>query len=204
MRARLFKTISKRNRWLVLGVSGLLGLVYFMPLWMISLKAPQYRDGLTMFVWLNKITGGGEFDLKNINLLNHYVGMKEIHSENFIEFTYIPYILGFMIIGSFITYAYPKVIMVYLGLASFLLAAFSGLYDLQRWERIYGHELDPNAALSIPGISFEPPLLGCKAMMNFNTCSWPYAGAILLILSGGLIFYILLDETLKYKRCKQE
>ena len=106
----------------------------------------------------------------------------------------MPYILGFMIAGALVTFFYPKVIMVYMGFVSFLMTALVGLYDFHRWEYNYGHNLDPNAALSIPGISFEPPLLGCKAMMNFNTCSWPHIGAILLFLSGGIISYIIFDE----------
>lgn len=200
----MFRDLSKKSRWLMLVIAGTLGLVYWTPIWFINLEAPQYRDGLRLIIWLNQVTGGSEFDLKNINLLNHYVGMKEIHANDFIEFKYMPYVLGVMMAGALATFCYPKIIMVYLGLISFLTTATAGLYDFHRWEYNYGHNLDSNAALSIPGISFEPPLLGCKAMMNFNTCSWPHVGTFLLLLAGGIIGYVIFDETRKKRRKPSE
>lgn len=190
----MFKNISQLHRKLILLLTGFLGAVYFLPLWIIILKAPQYRDGLSMSVWLNKITGGGEFDLKNINLLNHYVGMKPIHASDFIEFTYMPYILAFMIFGGLVTYFYPKRFMILAGFVSFLTVAVTGLYDLHRWEYKYGTELDSGAALSMEGLSFKPPLIACKPMMNFITCSWPHWGGVVLLLSGVLLFYIFFKE----------
>ena len=67
----------------MLAIMGILSLVYFTPMWFINLNAPQYRDGLKLTIWLNKITGGNEFDLRNINLLNHYVGMKRNSCRGF-------------------------------------------------------------------------------------------------------------------------
>ena len=191
--------ISGKSRFLILLVAIALSCIYFVPIWLIDLQAPQYRDGLQMLIWLNKISGGGEFDLRNINLLNHYVGMREIHASDFVEFTYMPYILGVLVLGAVVTFFYSKMFMVYLGLVSFIITALAGLYDLHRWEYNYGHNLDPNAALSIPGISFEPPVLGCKAMMNFYTCSWPHVGGWLLLLSGGAICFIIFYELRKRK-----
>lgn len=195
----MFREISKRNRLFVLLIGLLLVSVYFVPIWQIILKAPQYRDGLSMNIWLSKITGGGEFDIQNINLLNHYVGMREIHADDFVEFLYMPYILGVMILGAVVTFVFPRLIMVYSGIFCFALAAIVGLYDFHKWEYEYGHNLDPEAALSIPGISFEPPLIACKAMMNFNTCSWPHIGASILILSGAILTYIAFDEARRKK-----
>ncbi|MBE8221957.1 MAG: hypothetical protein HAW60_04420 [Bdellovibrionales bacterium] len=195
----MFKNISKLHKNLILLLSGLLGIIYFIPLWFIILKSPQYRDGLSMFVWLSKITGGNEFDLKNINLLNHYVGMKEVHAADFIEFTYMPYILGFMILGGIVTYFYSKRIMVLAGLVSFFLVALAGLYDLYRWEQEYGHNLDTSAALSMKGLSFSPPVLGCKPMMNFIVCSWPHAGGSLLLIVGFSLAIISYREF--FKKC---
>ncbi len=195
----MFRVISRRNRKLLLVVTFLLTLVYFSPIWFIGLKAPQYRDGLSMSIWLTKITGGGEFDLKNINLLNHYVGMREIHAENFVEFVVMPYLLAFLILGALVTYLYPRRFMVCSGLVTLLALAAAGFYDFRRWEHEYGHNLDPEAALSIPGINFEPPLLGCKAMMNFNACSWPHIGAISLFAAGLVLTFIIFDEVRKKK-----
>ena len=90
--------------------------------------------------------------------------------------------------------------MVLLGLLAFASTALAGLYDFHIWEYEYGLNLNPEAALSIPGISFEPPLLGCKAMMNFNTCSWPHAGATILGVCGAILVYVLAFEFMMYKK----
>src|SRR6476661_3651846 len=77
-----------------------LGLVatFFLPVWFIFLIAPQYPEGLTMNIWLNKITG--QVDI--INGLNHYIGMKHIKAEMFPEFGYLVYVLAFFIVFGFI------------------------------------------------------------------------------------------------------
>src|SRR5215216_2615039 len=67
---------------------------YFLPVWFIFLIAPQYPEGLTMNIWLNKING--QVDI--INGLNHYIGMKHIKADMFPEFQFLPYIVGFFIL----------------------------------------------------------------------------------------------------------
>ncbi len=63
--------------------------VLFVPLWQIELAAPQYPEGLVLKMYPNKL--GGNVDV--INGLNHYIGMKTLHANNFIEFTVLPYII---------------------------------------------------------------------------------------------------------------
>jgi copper chaperone NosL len=65
--------------------------VLFFPMWQMSLEAPQYPEGLTLYMHANKLAG----DVENINGLNHYIGMKTLHTEDFIEFTVLPYIICF-------------------------------------------------------------------------------------------------------------
>src|SRR6185295_2666543 len=67
---------------------------YFIPVWFIFLLAPQYPEGLTMNIWLYKLTGQVEI----INGLNHYIGMKHISVEMFPEFKFLVYIVGFFIL----------------------------------------------------------------------------------------------------------
>ena len=55
----------------------LLGLFAF-PLWNIMLGAPQYPEPLGMNIHITGIQGVSEFDLQNIDGLNHYIGMKTI------------------------------------------------------------------------------------------------------------------------------
>ena len=83
------KTLNKFSR-IVLAILGIsLVISIFVPMWSIYLQAPQYPEGLSMFLWSNKITG----DYEIINGLNHYIGMKTIHEEDFWEFKILPYAL---------------------------------------------------------------------------------------------------------------
>ena len=123
-------------------------LVYFFPFWSIYLIAPQYPEGLSMQIWLNKITGQVEI----INGLNHYIGMKHIKAEMFPEFDYLVYILGFFILFGLavaITGS-RKLLLVYL-----ILSAIGGvvaMIDFYIWGYKYGHDLDPTAAIQVPRV----------------------------------------------------
>ena len=67
-------------------------LMFVFPLWKITLLAPQYPKGLGMFIWINKITGTEPATLQNINIMNHYIGMKAIEPDSIAELTFMPYI----------------------------------------------------------------------------------------------------------------
>ena len=68
--------------------------LFFLPMWNITLLAPQYPDGVEMHIYINKIGGSSPGTLQNVNILNHYIGMKTIHNEEFIEFKILPYLIG--------------------------------------------------------------------------------------------------------------
>ncbi|MEE9573611.1 MAG: hypothetical protein V3W20_11225, partial [Candidatus Neomarinimicrobiota bacterium] len=92
--------MNTRSKLLMVIASLLLFLLFVFPLWKISLFAPQYPTGLKMYLNIDGISDKGTGDIANINIMNHYVGMKEIHEDDFIEFTYIPYIvIGLIILG---------------------------------------------------------------------------------------------------------
>ncbi|HNL02529.1 MAG TPA: hypothetical protein PKJ30_15555, partial [Leptospiraceae bacterium] len=93
---------------MVLICAVLMSIVYLVPLWRIHLGAPQYPEGLSMYIWTSNISGGDEFDLQNINLLNHYIGMHEIAPDAIPELKYMPYVLGFMIFGAIMTVIIPR------------------------------------------------------------------------------------------------
>jgi copper chaperone NosL len=65
--------MSRGSRILILFSSFLLIGVFFFPIWKIDLQAPQYPEGIGLRIWVNQISGFKEFDLKNINGLNHYI-----------------------------------------------------------------------------------------------------------------------------------
>ncbi|MFN1834219.1 hypothetical protein AB2B38_003060 [Balneola sp. MJW-20] len=170
--------MKKSNLMMILGSLCLLAL-FVMPMWIITLEAPQYPDGIGMDIWINKIEDHNPNDIKNINLMNHYVGMKPI-PDHMKEFDIFPYVIGIMsafgvIIGVsgnrklFLTWF---IVMVVLGAV--------GMYDFYIWEYDYGHNLDPKAAIKIPGQGYQPPLIGSKQILNFTAHSWPAAGAYFL------------------------
>ena len=196
------KKLTNLNRWLVLLAAVLMVAVYFLPMWYISLEAPQYPEGLSMYIWINKVSGGTQYDLQNINLLNHYVGMKEIVSSSIPELLFMPYVLLYMIFGAVVTFILPRLYMIGLGIVNLLLVAIAGLADFWRWEYNYGHELNPEAAIIVPGMSYQPPLLGCTQMLNINACSLPSAGAIILFVAVTILVYIIWAERKVYLETK--
>jgi len=198
----MFQKLTQRGRFLVFMVGTMLIVLYFVPLWSIRLTAPQYPEGLGMYIWMNKITGHGEHDLQNINLLNHYVGMEKIMEESIPELRFMPYILGFMIFGAMFTLFYDRLVMVYLGIFNFFLVGAAGLYDFWRWEYNYGHHLNPDAPISIPGMTYQPPLIGCKQLLNISSCSWPHVGGILLLFSVLFLTYVVIDEKRRNRSAK--
>lgn len=149
----------------------------FVPMWSIYLTAPQYPEGLSMFLWSNKITG--EYEI--INGLNHYIGMKTIHAEDFWEFKVLPYALGFFALLCLSTAAINRKIWLYVTAVLFMLFGVAFMVDFWLWEYDYGHNLDPNAAIVVPGMSYQPPLIGFKQLLNFGAYSYPNIG-------GGIMF----------------
>ncbi|EDP74728.1 hypothetical protein [Hydrogenivirga sp. 128-5-R1-1] len=157
--------------------------VFFVPLWKITLTAPQYPEGLGMLIWVNDITGEKPHDLYNINLLNHYIGMKYIEPEKIPELKVMPIIFGFMVILGLIGAVTGKRKILKVWVLLFVVFGVLGIIDFYRWEYDYGHNLDPNAPLKIPGLAYQPPLIGCKTLLNMQACSWPDTGAYIAVVS---------------------
>ncbi|HSQ46494.1 MAG TPA: hypothetical protein VLM44_06190, partial [Lutibacter sp.] len=88
--------MKKSKILMIVGSLLLLGLFVF-PLWNITLEAPQYPIPLGMDIYINKFVDTHEFDIKNINLMNHYVGMKDIPAT-IPEFKIFPVAIGIMVV----------------------------------------------------------------------------------------------------------
>lgn len=172
---------------MILGPLFLLGL-YIFPLWNIMLGAPQYPDPLGMDIFINGIQGVQEFDIKNIDGLNHYIGMKTIPKpEEMWEFSTFPIVIGSMVclgvlvgfLGYFGKVSYRWfigwfVLMSILGIL--------GMYDFNAWLIDYGTNLDPKAIMKLTNadgtpLSYKPPLFGYQKMLNFDVTSLPSTGA---------------------------
>jgi copper chaperone NosL len=151
--------------------------VLFFPIWKIELGAPQYPEGLVLKIWANKLAG----DVDVINGLNHYIGMRHLHTEDFPEFTILPWIVkGFAALG---------IIVLLLNRRKFFNAWFIlfisvcviSMIDFYRWEYNYGHELNPEAPIKVPGMAYQPPLIGYKKLLNFGAYSIPDTGGWLFV-----------------------
>jgi copper chaperone NosL len=172
--------MSSLSRILVAISSLLLIGLFVFPLWHVRLTAPQYPEGLGMNIRINTVEGATETDLNNINGLNHYIGMKAIDPETIPELRFMPWIVGALILSGLVVAAAGRRKILYLWMASFLTLGIVGLIDFWRWEYDYGHNLDATTAIiKIPGMSYQPPLIGTKQLLNFQAVSLPGIGGIL-------------------------
>lgn len=189
--------LTKISR-ILLAVCGIALIVsIFVPLWSIYLEAPQYPEGLAMYLWASKITG--EYEI--INGLNHYIGMKTIHPEDFWEFKVLPYALGFFAMMCFGAMMLNRRIWLYITAVLFMIFGVAFMVDFWLWEYDYGHNLDPNAAIVVPGMSYQPPLIGFKQLLNFGAYSYPNIGGGIMF---GVAVILAILAVIEYRKPKSE
>ena len=179
--------MSRVSRMLTALASLALAGLFVLPLWRVQLVAPQYPEGLGMRIGISDVRGVMPTDLDNINGLNHYIGMKRITPAAIPELRYMPWIVGGLILLGLIAAAVGsrKVLVTWIG--GFTVLAVAGLIDFWRWEYDYGHNIDfDHAIIKIPGMTYQPPLIGVKQLLNFTAISWPDAGAWLALAAFGL------------------
>ena len=157
------KTLHPYSRIAIVVSALLLVSAYFVPLWQILMWAPQYPEGLSMKIWINDITG----DVKIISALNHYIGMKHIEVGMFPEFGYMIYIVAAVIGIGLVTALTNKRFMLMLYSTTILACGLAALVDFYLWGYDYGHNLDPKAPIIVPGMSYQPPLIGTKQLLNW-------------------------------------
>ncbi|MCK5781414.1 MAG: hypothetical protein KAH10_02415 [Flavobacteriales bacterium] len=179
---------------ILMGLAGVLLLLMFLfPMWRITLIAPQYPDGLTMHIWVNQITGDEPGTLENINLMNHYVGMKDIEPSMFPELEIFPIVIYIVSALAFL-FAFlgrRSLYLAWTGIMSVL--GVVGVYDFYTWLYNYGHELNPHAAIKVPGQAYMPPVFGYKKLLNFHVWSYPEGASFLLagaVALGVLAWYL--------------
>ncbi len=182
---------------IVIAVSALLMVsAYFVPLWQILMWAPQYPEGLEMKIWINTLSG----DVKIISALNHYIGMKHIEVSMFPEFTYMIYIVGFIIAFGLLTAILAKRAILWAYLILILAAGIGALTDFYLWGYDYGHNLDPKAPIVVPGMAYQPPLIGTKQLLNFTAFSGPDIGGWIFLVAGVAVASILVYEQFFVKK----
>jgi nitrous oxidase accessory protein len=168
--------------------SVLLAVSFVLPVWRIDLVAPQYPEGLGMLIRVNTITGVKPADLNNINGLNHYIGMKAIVPEAIPVLDAMPIVLGILVALGLVVALYGRRWAAWSWLGLVAAAGAAGIAEFYRWSYDYGHNLASDAIIKIPGMTYQPPLIGTKQLLNFTAASWPGPGGI----AAGAAFVITL------------
>jgi hypothetical protein len=182
----LARPIGAAPRAMVLASALLLVAVYLFPLWNLTMFAPQYPEGLRLDIYSYKLEGGnGGQDVKEINILNHYIGMRDLAAEDFAEFKWLPFLVGAL--G--LLYLRAAVMGTVGGLVDVLVlniyfSAFA-LWSFGYKMYVYGHNLAPTAAVKVP--PFMPPMFGAKQLANFEVYSYPQAASYAMGLSSLLL-----------------
>ncbi|MCX7929233.1 MAG: nitrous oxide reductase accessory protein NosL [Chlorobi bacterium] len=171
----------------------LLALAYVLPLWQIELEAPQYPEPIGLYIYVHTISGIGEHDLENINILNHYIGMKPIEPDSIPELHAMPFILGGLIVLGVATLIFPRRWTIGIWVGAMVISCAVGLYDFDQWERDYGTNLNPNAPIKIEGMIYKPPLIGTEQLLNITAHSYPswggYAIVLAIVAGGAALWY---------------
>ncbi len=191
--------MTRTSRVIVALASLLLLAVYVAPLWRIELVAPQYPEGLGLRIWVNQITGLKPNDLNSINGLNHYIGMRAIEPAAIPELRFMPQLLAAAVVAGLLVALVGRRWLLYTWAALFTLGAAAGLGDFWKWGYEYGHRLDPHAAIKVPGMSYQPPIIGSKQLLNFHATSWPDIGGWIAIAA---LAFVLGAAVLEWRRAR--
>lgn len=178
---------------LICGIALLI--VIFVPMWRIDLDAPQYPEGLVLKIHANKLAG----DVDIINGLNHYIGMAKLRADDFIEFTILPYLIGAFALFGLLTFAVNRRWFFYTWTGLYIVFGIVAMFDFYRWEYHYGHNLDPSTAIVVPGMAYQPPLIGFKQLLNFGAYSFPDIGGYIFIGVGLILVVVAFLEWRKIK-----
>ena len=165
-----------------------------LPYWRLTLHAPQYPKGLVVVAYVNQLTG----DVKEIDGLNHYIGMRPLNEAATFERTVA--IAGIVMVALLILAA----VYVHnwwaalLTLPALLMPALF-LLDLQYWLADFGQNLDPAAPLSSSIKPFVPPVLGEGKIAQFRTVAEPGLGLWVAVVASLLILVGLWFHRRAYK-----
>jgi hypothetical protein len=189
--AFLDRPLFLRSRVILLLLVVPLVLTMTQPLWRISMTAPQYPDGLYLDVYAHKIDGGNHGQhIKEINTLNHYIGMHKIDRAELSDLDWIPFGLGLLVILTLRCAAIGNVrALVDLVVVAGYIGAFAfGKFVYKLY--VFGHNLDPTAPIKLE--PFTPAIFGTKRIANFTTSSYPQLGSVMIgIFFAGIVGVVL-------------
>jgi hypothetical protein len=166
-------------RMLLVASAALLAVTLTQPLWKLTMFAPQYPDGLRLAIYTHGLEGDNRGqDLKEINILNHYIGMRDLANEDFTEFKWMPFAIGALALLCLRAAVHGRMSAL---IDSFVLFVYFGLFSLWSFGYKlyqYGHNLSPTAAVKVP--PFTPPMYGYQQVGNFEVYSYPESGSYIM------------------------
>lgn len=142
----------------------LLLLSIFLPYWHMELVAPQYPDGLFITAHVNHLSG----DVKEIDGLNHYIGMRPLGEAAAFERTASVWIIIAMVLlveGAAFIHSKWAVLLAIPAIGF----PIGFIADLYYWMRTFGLNLDPDAPLSNSVKPFVPTVVGEGGIGQFQT-----------------------------------
>ena len=192
--------LTLKSRVLILVAVLVLLPSFFFPLWNMSFYSNQYPDGLVLHIYSYQLEGGktpNRDDLREINSLNHYIGMRPLLESDFSEFTWVPLVVGLlmilalraMVLGKMSNLVDVVVLFTYFGLFS-MWSFYHRLY-------MYGHNLDPTASIKVE--PFTPPFFGSKQIANFTVNSFPGVGSYAFF-AFGIMLLLAIFFSARWKR----
>jgi nitrous oxidase accessory protein len=184
----------RSDRWRLVAAAVLILLARHLPIWQLRLEAPQYPQGLRVTVYLDRLAG----DVREVDLLNHYVGMRPLEQAAPRERALArPALLAAAaaVLGA----AWGRGPWSSAGaLPAALLPAVVAL-RLHVWLRTYGQQLDPRAPIRVA--PFVPPLVGTHRIAQFRARTMFDAGFYLLVAASLLIAWALAERaTIRRRR----
>jgi hypothetical protein len=182
------RALTPKSRLALLLAALILLPVYFFPLWNMTFRSNQYIDGLMLHIYAFELQGGktpNRDDLREINSLNHYIGMRPLLESDFSELVWLPFAIGALMLLTLRALVIGKMANV---IDVFVLFSYFGLFSLWSFYHrlyVYGHNLDPTAAIKVP--PFTPPIFGVKQIANFSVTSYPDVASFSLFAFAALL-----------------
>jgi hypothetical protein len=167
----------------------------FLPYWHIKLKAPQYpRKDLQLNAYINRVEG----DMREINGLNHYIGMRPLdEAAQFEKAIGVWGIIALVLLMESSMFIHSRWAALFL-IPVILFPAFF-LADLYYWLDLFGQNLDPKAPLSSSIKPFTPPPLGEGVIGQFKTIAWQGYGLWLAWAAAGFALIAIVLHRRAYK-----
>lgn len=179
---------QQREKWrksltlaMALVAAGLLFAAWFQPMWGWYLSAPQYPQGLVLSVYMNHVSG----DIMEINILNHYIGMAKLDEAARFERAIAGYGIAIIVLITLLMVFVPGRRSAKLFAIPAFIFPFVFVAAMYRWMYRFGHELSPDAPVTID--PFTPTLAGTGQIGNFSTIGMPGAGFYMILAASACV-----------------